>query len=72
MTRYQKEIFIEQLCDSIRDRSQKAVEFMPEAWDGIELRQYLADQFTNAVLKGTMTPARKRAYNNEITINNKI
>ena len=42
---------------------------IPEEWDGIELRQLLADRFQRAVLKNTLTGGRKRRYNNACLIN---
>lgn len=41
---------------------------IPEAWDGIELRQYLADTAqTRFAVK--MDSRRKKAYQNALTIN---
>lgn len=35
---------------------------VPDKWDGIELRQLLADRFGDCVFKGLLTGARKREY----------
>jgi hypothetical protein len=45
MTPADKEKFIRSLCDSIRDEVIKRIQYMPDAWDGIELREYLARLF---------------------------
>jgi hypothetical protein len=42
---------------------------IPTDWDGIELRQLLADRFTRSVFKGTLTGARLRDYKNIVLIN---
>ncbi len=43
---------------------------IPEDWDGIELRQYMADCFERTVFKGTLKGSRKRKYNNDVLVNN--
>lgn len=45
MNRTDKERFIRSLCNSVRDDAIERVKHMPDAWDGIELREYLARQF---------------------------
>jgi len=44
------------------------VEKMPDEWDGVELRQYIADMFADCVIKGTMSRKRRIAYNNEVLV----
>lgn len=39
-------------------------EKIPDNWDGIEMRQLLADKFSETVFSGIMTAVRKRRYNN--------
>jgi hypothetical protein len=43
---------------------------IPEEWDGIELRQYLADQFGHCVIVGTMGRRRSAEYRNEVIVRN--
>jgi hypothetical protein len=43
---------------------------VPAEWDGIELRQLLADRFSRCVFKGYMTGKRKRNYNLNVLVNN--
>ena len=45
MTRDDQAAFIKSLCDSVRDHALGKLSAMPEGWDGMELREYLADQF---------------------------
>jgi hypothetical protein len=70
MTKAEKKRFIRELCGNVAKEAQEKVSRMPESWDGIELRQYLADKFADAVMKGTMSPTRRRAYNNEVIVSN--
>lgn len=45
MMRDEKARFIETLCDSVRDIALAHLDVMPEEWDGLELREYIADKF---------------------------
>lgn len=40
-----KREFIERHCNELRDYAIERVEAMPDSWDGLELREYLADLF---------------------------
>lgn len=42
-----KRHFIRTLCDRLRDVIIERIPDMPEDWDGMELRQYLADMAAN-------------------------
>jgi hypothetical protein len=42
-----KEKFVRSLCDSVRDDVLERVSVMPEEWNGIELRAYLAEKFSS-------------------------
>lgn len=41
----------------------------PETWDGIELRQFIADRYAASVFKGLLVGTRRREYNNTIRVN---
>ena len=41
---------------------------IPEEWDGIELRQLMADRYARAVF--VLSRSRKAAYNNTVLVNN--
>lgn len=45
MNAEQKDQFVRSLCDSVRNTVLSRIRYMPEAWDGIELREYLAREF---------------------------
>jgi hypothetical protein len=64
----QQKRFVRELISSIQDEILSKVYDMPSDWDGIELRQYIADQFASAVYP--MKGARKRNYKNSISIVN--
>jgi len=51
-----------QIRDEVISLIQK--EKIPDHWDGIEMRQLLADKFSKTVFSGMMPVARKRRYNN--------
>lgn len=42
---------------------------VPENWDGVELREWMAERFNQARLGG-MSRGRKAKYNNDIMVNN--
>ena len=77
MNATEKKKFIRELIGNLRERILENVPRMPEEWDGIELRQYVADRFMNSTI---LTPAelrvrphlRKRArdYRNEVLVRN--
>lgn len=71
MTKAQKKTFIRDLTASVRDAALEAVKAMPEEWDGIELRWYLAYMFQCSTL-GTdrSQKRRKRDYDNEVMVRN--
>lgn len=72
MTRQEQTRFVKELTKNVTAEVLGDIisERVPETWNGIELRQLLADRFTRAVIKGIMTPARKRRYNQEAMAHN--
>ena len=68
MTPQAQQKFIDDLITNVKAtiRSKK----IPPEWDGIELRQYIADQFANCVISGTMDRKRRREYNNTVITEN--
>ena len=59
-----KKQFINQLINNVKkDIIDKADKF-PKHWDGIELRQFISDTFSNVVIAGTMSKKRKADYYN--------
>lgn len=59
MNRYQKKLFIRQICNAVRDDLVKKIRDMPEEWDGHELRRLLADKFEREAW--TLGPGQKRS-----------
>ncbi len=77
MTKIQKRKFINDLVDCVRSGILDKIDQMPEAWDGIELRQYIADTFAmqcrSLSFRLPMSNAdrmRKRDYENEVLVRN--
>ena len=59
--------FVDILIDNVRDEIiNKVTKYAPEDWDGIELRQFIADSFNDCVMKGTMSRSRRIAYNKKV------
>jgi hypothetical protein len=70
MTEQEKITFINELIENVKSEILKKVKYMPDNWDGIELRQYISDKFADVVFKGTMNKSRKREYNNTLYTTN--
>lgn len=70
MTKNEKYQFVKQLTNTITRDVVEKIESgkIPENWDGLDLRLYLADRFDRATVK--TTKARKKEYNNTVLINN--
>lgn len=70
MTREEQTKFVEELTENIKRSIINKIElgYVPENWDGIELRWYLAERFNQATYP--YSKKRKRDYNNTILINN--
>ena len=69
MNAQEKKQFIEALTDTIVNKLAANVDQMPDEWDGAELRQLLADKFTEAnSIK--MAGKRMRNYRNTVMNNN--
>lgn len=71
LTTKDKKTFIRNLCNSVRDELIAKVKDMPEEWDGMELRELLAEKFkreTYDVMKDNRK--RLRAYRNEVIARN--
>lgn len=64
----QKVQFIANFMSSMQDKFMKLTPNLPEDWDGIELRHWIADSFSYECYP--MDRARKRAYENEVIVRN--
>jgi hypothetical protein len=69
MTRAEKAVFVDELVESVKQDVLMKFSQMPEEWDGIELRQYLADVFARSAHWGN-SKMRLRAYRNEVLVRN--
>jgi len=71
MDKQEKIRFVTHLMLSVKDKVFDAIndEKIPEEWDGHELRQYLADKFSEAAYV-RMDAKRKREYTNTVLVNN--
>jgi hypothetical protein len=60
--------FIRELAYNILEEVTGKIEQgkIPAAWDGVELRQYLADKFQDAVFSGTLAGRRKARYQSTV------
>lgn len=65
MSKQAKIRLVKDITNRIRDEVVKLIrdERIPDHWDGIELRQLLADRFASLTLKGMTSPLRKRRFN---------
>lgn len=70
MTPVEKRVFIDEIVNNVHSSIANKINAMPDDWDGIELRQYLALHFAQCVISGTMNTARKRRFNNEVLTRN--
>ena len=68
MTIAEQRAFIDTLIKRIHGEILFKLGDMPSAWDGVELRQYIADCFDAEAPKPPMQGARSRNYRNEIAI----
>ncbi len=72
MNRQEKIMFIEELTNNVKNQIIEKVDKMPEAWDGMELRQYLSDKFKEATMPSfqKLEKGRMRKYYNTLRISN--
>ena len=70
MTQAEQRRFIRELIGNVKGEIIANVPKMPEYWNGIELRQYIADKFHDTIISGTMNRARLKDYHNTIATMN--
>ena len=61
--------FISELIDRVKADILANVSRMPDQWDGLELRRYIAEKFKECQI-GDMRPRRVRDYNNARRVEN--
>jgi len=64
--------FICELIDNVKTEILMKSKKFPENWDGIELRWYIADRFSQVVMGGSGERKGKRYkdFKNEVLVNN--
>ena len=74
MTKYQQITFITDLAHNVTNEMLKDIDTkgIPEEWDGIELRWWIADRFSQVVIWNTGSKKRRREYDNHVLVNNLI
>lgn len=67
----EKREFVNELVKNVADEIIANIDAnkIPEDWDGIELRWYLADKFGDCVFGGVGSKRRKAEYNNTVLTN---
>ncbi len=80
MNKAQKKQFIRDLIANVERDVLAKVEEMPEAWDGIEIREYITSKFADSTYLFTWSRSRKREglasvqrarnYNNDVIVLN--
>lgn len=66
MTISEQKKFVSDLIESVKSDILNKAYDMPSSWDGIELRQYIADRFARETC--AMEGARQRNYRNTIMV----
>lgn len=68
----EKRKFVKDLIGSVQASILMAVESMPEKWNGIELREYIAETFARHSDTAKWDKRRYAEYRNEIVVNSKL
>lgn len=69
MNAEKKAEFVASLCNSVRDAVTERIKHMPETWDGIELREYLAREFAREAILSRyprLDNKRLRNFNSDV------
>jgi len=70
MTLKERKAFIRQLVNDVKKDMLSKANKMPSSWDGMELREYVKDCFSEVVITGTISRSRKMEYKNFVLVNN--
>lgn len=71
MDRNERRKFVSDLIENVEQSILARLDDMPDEWNGIELRQYIAESFTARCQPSRFVPsARKRSYRNEVLVRN--
>lgn len=71
MTKREQQQFARELCADILSQTLHDIRAnrVPETWDGVELRQLLADRFDRSVYRRPLIGKRGREYRDTVLIN---
>lgn len=64
MTKHEQTKLLEAILDHMKGHLMSKVEHFPENWDGIEIREYVADKFKQEARP--MQVKRLRRYRNDV------
>ena len=70
MSKKDQRRIIRELCNNLKASMRADSGRIPENWDGIELRQWLAERADQDFNYRNLSRARKRSYNNDRLIHN--
>lgn len=68
MKKLEKMVFIDEHIELIRRKIIEKVDEIPDRWEGLELKQYIADSFS--IPKHWFSSSKRRYYNNDIIVKN--
>jgi hypothetical protein len=70
MTKQEQIKFCKELIKNVQWEIVEKSSLIPAGWEGIELRNYIADCFKRAAFVGVLDKQRRKNYNNDIIVNN--
>lgn len=72
LTRAEQQVLVHDLCQHLEQEIIQAIKHdrIPAEWTGHELRQLIADRALSQIAYMKMTPARAKAYRNDVAVNN--
>ena len=68
MTREQQKQFVVELTENVTKDMLKVIAYVPEEWDGHELRQWIADRFAQCSFTLKENKRRYREYKNTVLV----
>jgi len=67
-----KRRFVNELVENVKVQILAQVKKLPVEWNGIELRQLIADHYANVVMRSMMDRKRRGDYNNAVLAKNLV
>ena len=73
MNLVEKDKFVHDILDDLKKEILIRVDRMPENWDGNEIRQFIADYYSQHYVFGTaLSGSRKKDYKNTCLVDNLV